>query len=264
MLKSLKKFLLSDLFIRNFIYSFICLLVFLFLTLFSLKIFTKHNKTIKVPNLIGLDYVGLDSAMLENAKFRYEIIDSVYDYIKVPGSVYTQIPQPFSNVKKNRKIYLTIVAKNQRYITMPKLKDLTYRSAKDKIEALNLIVGEIIYVPDIAHNTVLSVKVNGEDFDEGMMIPERSVIDFVLGNGNKGVEVVIPNLIGLNYILASDILKDNLLNFHVHYNEDFELDSLYVVDQNPVFDGENTLKQGRYVDLYLDTIILVDSTFTKQ
>ena len=76
MLKSLKNFLLSDLFIRNFIYSFVCLLVFLFLTLFSLKIFTKHNKTIKVPNLIGLDYVGLDSAMLENSEFRYEIIDS--------------------------------------------------------------------------------------------------------------------------------------------------------------------------------------------
>ncbi len=105
MLKSLKNFLLSDLFIRNFIYSFVCLLVFVFLTLFSLKIFTKHNKTIKVPNFIGLDHVGLDSAISENTKFRYEIIDSVYDYSKVPGSVYTQIPQPFSNVKKNRKIY---------------------------------------------------------------------------------------------------------------------------------------------------------------
>jgi len=263
MLKSLKKFLLSDLFIRNFLYSFVCLLVFVFLTLFALKIFTKHNRTIKVPNLIGLDDVGLDSAILENKKFRYEIIDSIYDYGKTPGSVYTQIPHPFSNVKKNRKIYLTIVAKNQRNIIMPKLKDLTYRSAKDKIEALNLIVGEIIYVPDIAHNTVLRIKVNGEDFYEGMIIQERSVIDFILGNGKKGIDVIVPNLIGLNYVLASDILKDNLLNFHVHYNEDFELDSLYVVDQNPFFDGENTLKQGRYVDLYLDTMILVDSTFIK-
>ena len=69
-------------------------------------------------------------------------------------------------------------------------------------------MGELIYVPDIAHNTVLNLKFNGEYCDDGMFVPERSKIDIVLGSGDKGKKVVVPDLIGLQYGLATKILKE--------------------------------------------------------
>ena len=83
-------------------------LVFLFLGwLKYLDYYTMHDKYIKVPDFNSILITKLDS-IVEANNIRYEIIDSIFDRSRVKGIVVNQAPEPFTDVKKNRKIYLTI------------------------------------------------------------------------------------------------------------------------------------------------------------
>ena len=102
------KFLYSKAFIKQ---IFLAIIIFSVIVLFSilfLFFYTKQTSKISVPNLIGLQLSDVEKIVEEN-KLRYEVIDSSFfnpDYNK--NTVLDQIPKSNKNVKKNRKIYLTI------------------------------------------------------------------------------------------------------------------------------------------------------------
>jgi len=162
-------------------------IVFLFFLLiyFGLNIITNHNDHQIVPNLIGTHIEDLDNIILEN-KLRYEIIDSskFVDNFQ-PLTVISHIPSQGDEVKKNRKIYLTLNPSGYRKITIPNLIQITKRNAETIITSIGFNLGEITYKDDIGKDMVLEIYHEGEKVSPGTLLPKTSIIDLVLGNGKR-------------------------------------------------------------------------------
>ena len=159
-------------------------LLFIFVSL-SLTIYTKHNNYQIVPNFEGIQIVQLPPLM-ENENLRYEIIDSsFYNEEFDKNTVIEQIPIANKEVKKNRKIYLTTNPSSYGDVILPEIIQLTKRNAVTTLMALDLEIGEFIYENNIGKDMVLDAQFDGESIPPGSIIPKKSKIDLILGNGKK-------------------------------------------------------------------------------
>ena len=138
-----------------------------------------------MPNLVGMSLSEIDAVVSEN-NLRYEIIDSsFYNEEFDKNSVLEQIPLANIEVKKNRKIYLTINPSSIGDVILPEIIQLTKRNAVTILTALDLQIGEFIYENNIGKDMVLDVEIDGEMIKPGTIIPKKSKIDLILGNGKK-------------------------------------------------------------------------------
>ena len=179
------KFLYSRIFIKQ---LFISVVIFALITLISiifLFFYTDQTNYIKVPDLYGLNMSEVEKIIGEK-KLNFEVSDSIfYDPAISPNTVVSQTPIKDKEVKKNRKIYLTINPSDFSNVIFPDLIQLTKRAAISQINALDLEMGSIEYVDNIGKDVVLEVKFNDSMIKSGQLIPKKSKIDLVLGNGNK-------------------------------------------------------------------------------
>ena len=179
------KFLYSRIFIKQ---VFISVVIFALITLISiifLFFYTGQTNYIKVPDLYGLNISEVEKIMSKK-KLNFEVSDSIfYDPAISPNTVVSQTPFKDKEVKKNRKIYLTINPSDFSNVIFPDLIQLTKRAAISQINALDLEMGSIKYVDNIGKDVVLEVKFNDSMIKSGQLIPKKSKIDLVLGNGNK-------------------------------------------------------------------------------
>ena len=179
------KFLYSRIFIKQ---LFISVVIFALITLISiifLFFYTGQTNYIKVPDLYGLNMSEVEKIIGEK-KLKFEVSDSIfYDPAISPNTVVSQTPIKDKEVKKNRKIYLTINPSDFSNVIFPDLIQLTKRAAISQINALDLEMGSIEYVDNIGKDVVLEVKFNDSIIKSGQLIPKKSKIDLVLGNGNK-------------------------------------------------------------------------------
>lgn len=182
---SLIKFLTSKTFLYQIILAVVALIVLCFIMLKWLNISTNHGDFETVPDLTGKS-LGVAEIELEKNNLVLQIQDSANfnpDYPKF--SVIEQDPVPGSKVKENRKIYLTLNPSGYRKVLVPDLKQRTYRQAKPTLEALGFEVGKLTYVDNIGKDMVLGMTYKGEEIEPGTMLEKTSVIDLVLGNGNR-------------------------------------------------------------------------------
>ena len=65
----------------------------------------------------------------------------------------------------------------------PNIIQTTQRSANSSLLASGLEIGEISYENNIGKDMVLEILFNGNNINFGDMVPKKSKIDLVLGNG---------------------------------------------------------------------------------
>ena len=174
------KVFIKQLFLATIIFSLIVLasIVFLFF-------YTNQTSKVVVPDLVGVSINEIDELISEN-KLRYEIIDSsFYNEEFDKNTVIEQIPIANKEVKKNRKIYLTTNPSSYGDVIFPEIIQLTKRNAVTTLMALDLQIGEFIYENNIGKDMVLDVQFDGESISPGSVIPKKTKIDLVLGNGKK-------------------------------------------------------------------------------
>ena len=163
----------------------VVIFIVFFLVYNSLKIYTKHNIYIEVPDLAGKN---LDEAIsvLDDNKLRYEVLDSSKFFVNIPNySVISQIPKELELVKKNRKIYLNVNPKNFQKVSLPNVIQITKRNAESILTALGFKVRDYSYIDNIGKDMVLDVLYLGEKILPGQKIPMNSEIDLILGNGER-------------------------------------------------------------------------------
>ncbi|HEY2582639.1 MAG TPA: PASTA domain-containing protein, partial [Mucilaginibacter sp.] len=168
------------------------------------------------------------------------------------GSVIKQDPDPGTNVKENRTIYLTIVTKLAPPISLPDLEPYTYREAVAIIANYGLKVGDTIYKPDIARDRVLDVEFGGRPIKAGTTIPKGSRIDLVLGNGEGASEVDIPDLTNQDLDAAKFVIKNSGLTLGTITYQGAITDStsLVVVSQSPMkTDSASKISNGTRINL---------------
>ncbi|MBL6590780.1 MAG: PASTA domain-containing protein [Flavobacteriaceae bacterium] len=179
------KFFYSKSFIKQIFLAVVIFSVIILLSILFLFFYTNQTSKILVPNLIGYEVSEIQEIMDDN-KLRYEIIDSsFYNPNFEKNTILEQIPEPSKTVKKNRKIYLTVNPSSYGNVIFPDLIQLTLRNAQSTLSALDLEFGEIDYEDNIGKDMVLKVFIDSKQILSGEIVPKKSKIDFIVGNGIK-------------------------------------------------------------------------------
>lgn len=216
---------------------------------FSLDFYTNHGSGIPVPKLKGLP-IEKAIDILKDQGFDYQV-DSVYQDT-TPGTVVEQDPDPGTNVKEGRKIYLTMVTLKTPPTALPDIDQMPYIQAVATLQNAGLKVGDTTYKADIALNVVLEAKMGGQTLRSGQRIPKGSRIDLVLGNGIGASEVDIPDLTNQDLDAVRFILKNANLGIGTITYEGAITDSsdVVVVSQFPMkTDSASKVSIGTKINL---------------
>lgn len=159
---------------------------FIFLLFVGLHFHTRQNNLIEVPDLYQVQLSDANE-MLSDLKLNFEVIDSTHFNPEIPPfSVIEQQPRAFEQVKRGRKIYLTLNPSTYRKVSIPNVVQVTYRNAVTSLRAVGLEVGKISYRNNIGKDMVLALRFEGDEIEPGEKIPKSSKVDLVLGNGKRG------------------------------------------------------------------------------
>lgn len=231
----------------NILVGFVLAIGIFSLFILSLNWITHHGSSKTVPTVVGKKYDDAKK-ILDKMGFDVEVEDSVYVDTLPPLSVTRQFPEGDAVVKVNREVYLTINRAVPPLIPMTNLIGYSFRSAEMTLKNMGLRLGDTLYKPDFARNSVLQQLYNGTQIEPGTKIPMGSSITLVLGTGVGEVEFPVPNLIGLTYSDAKMLIESDGLNFFsVIADEDVkDTANAYIYWQNPSqFDDEKKLQRIR-------------------
>jgi eukaryotic-like serine/threonine-protein kinase len=183
-------------------------LVLLVAFIVFLEIFTHHNETVKVPSVKGMD-IAEATRLLKSQRFEVSVEDSAFRDNLPKLSVVYQSPEAGDEVKTGRTVYLTINKVIPTMIDMPNLLGLQFKFAESSIAGLGLHLGDTIYKPDFARNTVLDILVGGLSVKAGAKIPVGTVVSLVLGGGVAETQIPVPDLFGMRLTDARVVLEAN-------------------------------------------------------
>lgn len=241
---------------RTVFYPLVLLIGALLLFFIFLFIFTRHGQSYPVPSFAGLKHNEVVK-LAKKCRLRVEVTDSVYIMTRKPGTVVEQNPIAGTKVKQNRRILLTINAQNPKKVEMPDIVGVTLRQAKAILDLQGLIVGNLVFVPDIAVNNILEQKYKGKPIKTGTLIPKGSRVDLVLGKGMYNEKTGLPLLIGLTQSESRSRLIEASLNLgQVKYDETIKdyKDTLnaMVYSQYPSYSESNSsISFGSRIDIWL-------------
>ena len=243
--------------ITNLLMAVALLAVLLVITQVSLKVITRHNQVIVVPDFTDLS-VADARIIAKRHHIRTEVTDSVYVKRMEKGHVFSQNPAPGSKVKKDRNIKLTINAHSTKMVKMPNLVGYSLRQAKTEILASGLTVGRLMYREDLATNNVLDQFIAGKYVAPGTDVEAESPVDLLLGLSPDESNTYIPYLVGFTLPVAKDNLFENSLNLgNVSYDETVhnyqDTLSAVVYQQTPGYSAGSPVRMGTTVHLKLTT-----------
>ena len=185
---NLLKYLFSRYFLKQLIIFGTIVSILLFFIFIFLNFNTNHNRYISVPDLVGKNLLE-SNKILGEYKLKFEISDSTfYDPSFPKFTVLSHFPNANSKVKKNRKIYLTINPTNFRKVAIPDIIQTTKRSAISSLLSSELVIGEISYENNIGKDMVIQILYDNDEVEPGLLVPKKSIIDLILGNGLKSTD----------------------------------------------------------------------------
>ncbi|CAL1519614.1 hypothetical protein MMC2321_03364 [Chitinophaga sp. MM2321] len=247
--------------------AFFFLLALLFFSL--LGTITKHGQQLTVPDVRGKN-VKEAIATLEKMGFEADVRDSIYIDSIPPLAVWVQTPDRGAQVKVGRTIYLTVNKTVAPMVKMPDLEGLTFRSAEMMLKSMRLNVGDTIYRPDFATNTVLQQLLNGKRIKPGTPLPEGSNLTLILSSGTGSIENPVPDFVGLTYAEAREMLSASNLGPGTIIIDPSVSDTLnaYIIKQVPSRKNEigdfNMVRAGESVDLWLSALKPVKDSVVHQ
>ena len=222
----------------------VALVIFL-ITLFSGSLFTKPQKLVEVPLLVGQMYDDLeDYESFDISK------DEVYDDAYPLGMIIDQKPDAGDHVVEGTKVIATVsLGPVPKVVKMDDLVGMDETSAKNLLDSYELslnIVVEEEYTEDVEVGKVIrTIPAQGKELNK---------YDDVVLYVSAGPEISIsamPNVVDKSEDMARSILDSQKLNLEITVQEvfDSEIQRGNVVKTEPA-SGEQ-LKTGQSVVLYL-------------
>lgn len=159
-------------------------------------VYTNHGEFVVVPEIKGMT-VEEAEIMVKSSKINLQIVDSIYDKELPRGVIIEQFPRGGSKVKQNRELYLTINTISPISISVPQLKDLSYRQAYSLLLGLGFPEPSVLEVESEYKDLVQRVRYQGRTVQEGEKLPITSKLQLVVGIGRKSHNPTVdtPSLI---------------------------------------------------------------------
>ena len=152
------------------------------LILYFLNVYTRHNQSVIVPDIKGLQ-IEEATVFIRNSGLRYQIVDSVYSKGVLPGAIVEVSPGVGSKVKNRRIISITLNAKGEQRAEIPDVADLSYRQAYAILQARGFTLIETKYVPGRYRNLAVQVELNGRKLNPGELTPVSSMLILNVSDG---------------------------------------------------------------------------------
>ncbi|MDR2912623.1 MAG: PASTA domain-containing protein [Alistipes sp.] len=183
---------------RNLVLAFCAVMVFAGLSALALNLFTRHSQREPVPDFIGINIAEVEQ-MAGREGLRLEVIDSIYAPMYGGGAVIEQLPASGTEVKKGRRIFVTITSHQQKMVPVPFVTGFSLRQAKNMIEMAGLEIGELRYVSNIATGNVLAELIGRDTVrrNSGRQLEVGSGVTLVVGKAEDAAWVDIPKVVGL-------------------------------------------------------------------
>lgn len=197
--------------IKNLLYGLVYVLVIFLAVEIFLHVTTQHEVSVDVPDLVGMPLEEARELARED-KLELHVTDSVFVSRFRKGSVYAQNPRAGAKVKRGRKIYLTVNAKKEKQAIVPSLVGLSLRQAKVELTTRGLRLGRLIYVDDMATNSVLAQLVAGNEIAPGTSVDVGTVVDLKLGLNQLDAYTSVPDFARMEYRRAVSNIQDNSFN----------------------------------------------------
>ena len=229
--------------------------VLLFLGWLWLRHYTRHGTVSSVPDLRGLSFADAEAILAERDMLAL-VIDSVHTEDAPKGGVVDQDPRPGAEVKPQRKVYLVLNAQQPQMIDMPALVDLSKRQALSVLEILGLKVHELQYKPDPCVDCVIDQLIDGQPAPPGTRIRRGRSVTLVLGSGERGERVPVPDLRGLTNAEVALVLNMASLNLGLVVscegcNTASDSTLARVQRQSPAADRNDRIALGSTIDIWL-------------
>lgn len=259
------RFIFSKLFFKQLLIAILLFAMLFLATLVGLHLFTHHGKTQQVPDIKGYNEAQVQRITQDN-DFRYIIIDSVYSQDVDPGTVFDQIPPAGAFVKKDRKLFIIMNAKNREMVSVPSMKNVSLRQAKVMISKSGLVLKEIVYIPSEYRDLVINQLMGDTLVNAGTLVPKWSEIVLHVGRGLGNSKTSVPYLRGMYWVDAKKLIPDLHLNEGVIIDDENlniqQKDSAIVWKQYP--QPNTNVQYGKSVDVWLttDTTVVFEADST--
>lgn len=259
-MKAFFKFLITRKFLLHFGGSILSVFLIFWLASWYLNSTTNHGEDnyIAVPNLYGKHMDDIDGILAEKG-LQLEISDSIYEDDKPKGTVVLQKPGPTDStslyVKEGRTIYVTVVAKSPKMLSMPQLVSKSKRHAEGICKIIGLKV-KYKYKPDPdCRDCVKEQRYKGKPITKGTRLRKGETIELVLGQGSGGGLEPVPNLVGLTIDQANSRLGNISLGLFVGSCEGCEnrKDSTLSIIYRQSPDGGGEMSAGGEITVWSST-----------
>lgn len=226
----------------------------------GLKVGTRHNRTIEVPNFMG---ISIDEAEKIARKSDLNLIvrDSIFDVDLPGGTIVDQLPKTSTvrdvTVKPGRKVYVTVNAYTRRMVDVPYVAKQTLRQALNQIERSGLTVAKLVYEPDMTSTDyVIKQSINNVEIlpTTDKRVAVGSGVTLHISYQQKEQYTYTPRLVGLSLQQAKNTLWDAGLNLkQVVYDDSVE--DLIARRKARVYKQSSkigtSLRRGSEITLYL-------------
>jgi len=234
--------------IKKILFWGIGLFTFLAITVFIIDVLIMpwyvETEEVTVPNLVGKNFEEA-IIQLKDSSLNPIISDPRYSDNVPENHVIYQNPEAGKNVKVNRRVNLVVSAGNP-LTKMPNLIGKTVREAKVIIQRLGFSVDNIEEIrSDEKANTII------EQFpEEGTNLAKGTFINFKVSIGPQMGMVKVPDLIGMTFTEAENILRQNsLIVGKINYQNSPNMLPNTIVAQYPT--QNELISIGEQVDLFI-------------
>lgn len=249
------RFFTTKLFWLNIFGAVFAAVILLWAVLFFVQQYSRHGESQTVPDLIGKTTTEAFDA-LDNLDLAYAVMDSTFDPDERPLTILNQDPLPDAKVKSGRTIYVTVNMAHPPKTDIPRFEvGTSLVSVREILESHGLKVGDIIYKPFEYRDVFLDMRLHGErkSLKPGTKIAKGSKIDLVLGNGLGDTKITIPDLRGLTYIEAINLiqLKELSIGTVIATGSIKDSSDALVYRQFPMAEMDKTVNLGSMIDIWI-------------
>ncbi len=201
-----------------------------------------------VPNVVAMEF---EKAMekLDKIKLKPKIADRRSSEVIPNGTVLTQNPDAF-NVVNEQSVVELIYCDGHGMGFVPGVVGLDIEEAKAVMEE----AGFLVVVTEKESDVYSKGCVISQQYEKGTELEKQSEIELIVSKGNSdidtSIEVDIPNLVGMDYLKAEQLLKEHHLLVKQQYEYNASIPANQIVGQNPI--AKTKAHQGDTVTLIVN------------
>ncbi len=256
------KFITNKPFWLNALIAILLGLLIIFGLLKMLGVITKHGEYLTVPQVLNTNTAAAVK-LLESKGFEVFIQDSVYTDTAKLGTVLKQFPEGNSTVKVNRLVLLTVNRVTLPNVDVPSLVGKSKEYAIEILARAHLQLGDTTFTPSYMMGAVITQTYKGSVIAAGSKIPWGSKIDLQIGAGLSNEQFIVPELTGLTYAEAKQLLDENgiMLASTIVDRGTTDTASAFVYKQSPPRLNEdqspNYIRAGQVMDIWVSAVMKI-------